>query len=94
MTNNTGSTVAEGGTDTLITAELLFTDSEQPASQCGLYGHRPGLASGQLELAGNPGVAVTSFTQAQIDANQVVYVHDGSEHDHGQLYVRRGRRTG
>ncbi|KPK36236.1 MAG: hypothetical protein AMK70_03075, partial [Nitrospira bacterium SG8_35_1] len=26
----------------------------------------------------NPGVAVTTWTQAQIDANQVVYVHDGS----------------
>ena len=36
------------------------------------------MANGQLELTGNPGVAVSSFTQAQIDANQVVYVHDGT----------------
>ena len=75
--NNTGSTAVEGGTDTLITAELLYTDSEQPASSV-TYTVTAGLANGQLELAGNPGVAVTSFTQAQIDAGEVVYVHDGS----------------
>ena len=67
----------EGGTDTLITAELLYTDSEQPASSVS-YTVTGGLANGQLELTGNPGVAVTSFTQAQIDAGEVVYVHDGS----------------
>ena len=75
--NNTGSTTVEGGSDTLITAELLYTDSEQPASSV-TYTVTAGLANGQLELAGNPGVAVTSFTQAQIDAGEVVYVHDGS----------------
>jgi hypothetical protein len=34
--------------------------------------------SGQLELATRPGVAVMSFTQADIDAGSLVYVHDGS----------------
>ena len=51
--NNTGSTVAEGGTDTLITAELLYTDSEQPASSV-TYTVTAGLANGQLEVTGNP----------------------------------------
>ena len=72
-----GSTVVEGGTDTLITAELLFTDSEQPASSI-TYTVTSTPANGQLELTGNPGVAITSFTQAQIDAGEVVYIHDGS----------------
>ena len=34
---------------------------------------------GQMELASNPGVAVSSFTKAQLDSGQVLYVHDGSE---------------
>ena len=75
--NNTGSTVAEGGSDTLITAELLFTDSEQPATSV-TYTVTGGLANGQLELTAGPGVAVTSFTQDDINNNRVVYVHDGS----------------
>ena len=30
-------------------------------------------------MTGNPGVAVTSFTQAQVSASQVVFVDDGDE---------------
>ncbi|MCP4274396.1 MAG: hypothetical protein GY781_20930, partial [Gammaproteobacteria bacterium] len=37
-----------------------------------------GPANGQLEFTTNPGVAITSFIQADIDAGYVVYVHDGS----------------
>ena len=75
--NNTGSTVVEGGTDTISNTELRYDDSEQPANSV-TYTVTSGLANGQLELTGNPGVAVTSFTQAQIDASELVYVHDGS----------------
>ena len=77
VVNNTGSIAIEGGSDTLITAELLFTDSEQPATSV-TYTVTGGLANGQLELTTGPGVAVTSFTQDDIDNNRVVYVHDGS----------------
>ena len=77
VVNNTGSTVVEGGTDTLITAKLLFTDSEQPATNV-TYTVTGGRANGQLELTTGPGVAVTSFTQEDIDNNRLVYVHDGS----------------
>ncbi|BBO81809.1 hypothetical protein DSCO28_23750 [Desulfosarcina ovata subsp. sediminis] len=75
--NNTGSTVAEGGTDTITNTELRYDDSEQPASSVS-YTVTSGPANGQLELTGNPGTSITSFTQAQIDASEVVYVHDGS----------------
>ena len=34
-------------------------------------------ADGRLELASAPGVAVASFTQADVDAGRVVYVHGG-----------------
>ena len=77
VVNNTGSTVLEGGTSTIISTELLFTDSEQPATNV-TYTVTGGLANGQLELTTGPGVSVTSFTQDDIDNNRVVYVHDGS----------------
>ena len=35
--------------------------------------------NGQLELVSEPGTAITSFTQAQIDAGDLVYVHNDSE---------------
>ncbi len=77
LVNNTGSTIAEGGTDTLTNTELRYNDSEQPASSV-IYTVTGGLANGQLELTTDAGVSITSFTQAQIDAGQVVYVHNGS----------------
>ena len=36
-------------------------------------------AHGRLELTTAPGVSATTFTQADIAANRVTYVHDGSE---------------
>ena len=77
VVNNTGSTIAEGGTDTLIGAELLFTDTEQPAATV-TYTVTTSPANGQLELTTAPGVGITSFTQDDIDNNRLVYVHDGS----------------
>ncbi len=77
QSNNTGSTIAEGGTDTLINSELLYTDSEQPATAVA-YTVTSVLANGQLELTTGPGVAITSFTQDDINNNRLVYVHDGS----------------
>ncbi|MDA7979108.1 MAG: DUF4347 domain-containing protein [Pirellulales bacterium] len=81
---NTGSTVAEGGTDTLSQAELEFTDTEQPATAV-TYTVTGGPANGQLELTTNPGVAITSFTQDDLNNNRVVYVHDGSNTSNGNF---------
>ncbi|GKS64187.1 hypothetical protein YTPLAS72_14910 [Nitrospira sp.] len=78
LSTNTGSTVAEGGTDTIRSSELAVTDVEQGAAQL-TYAIGTGPAYGRLELTTAPGVAVTSFTQADIDLNRLVYVHDGSE---------------
>ncbi len=49
QTTNTGSTLAEGGTDTLINSELLYTASEQPATAVA-YTVTSVPANGQLEL--------------------------------------------
>ena len=35
--------------------------------------------NGQLELTTNPTVAITTFTQDDINNSRLIYVHDGSE---------------
>ena len=46
---NTGSTIAEGGTDTIAAAELAFTDTEQPATSAVIvYAVATSPANGQL----------------------------------------------
>ncbi|MBK8278316.1 MAG: tandem-95 repeat protein [Nitrospira sp.] len=75
---NSGSTVAEGGTDTLDASELAVTDVDNGAAQL-TYTIGTGPAYGRLELTTAPGVSATTFTQADIAANRLIYVHDGSE---------------
>ncbi|MFO0699341.1 MAG: cadherin-like domain-containing protein, partial [Nitrospira sp.] len=74
---NTGSTVAIGGTDAIATTELQVSDADNASAQL-TYTVTVGPVNGQLELTTASGFAITSFTQAQIDAGQVVYVHNGS----------------
>ncbi|MBX3307197.1 MAG: cadherin domain-containing protein, partial [Nitrospira sp.] len=78
LSTNTGSTVAEGGTDTIDASELAVTDVEQAAAQL-TYTIGTGPLYGRLELTTAPGVNATAFTQADIAANRLLYVHDGSE---------------
>jgi Tol biopolymer transport system component len=78
LVNNAGLTAAEGSTTVITNTQLGYTDAQQPASSI-VYTVTSAPANGQLELTTNPGVAISSFTQAQIDAGEVVYVHDGSE---------------
>jgi VCBS repeat-containing protein len=75
---NSGSTVAEGGRDTIGSAELAVADVDHVATQL-TYSIGTGPAHGRLELTTRPGVAAASFTQADIAANRLVYVHNGSE---------------
>ncbi len=75
---NSGSTGAEGGRDTIAGSELAVTDVDHSAAQL-TYAIGTGPAHGRLELTTAPGVSATSFTQADIAANRLVYVHDGSE---------------
>ncbi len=75
---NNGSTVAEGGTDTITGAELAASDVDNSDSQLA-FSVGTGPAHGRIELTTAPGLSATSFTQADIAANRLVYVHDGSE---------------
>ncbi|RRS02757.1 hypothetical protein EIP75_18445, partial [Aquabacterium soli] len=75
---NAGLTVNEAGQAILSTATLLATDPDHGAAQITYTVSNPPV-HGRLELAGAPGTAINSFTQAQVDAGLVRYVHDGSE---------------
>jgi hypothetical protein len=76
--NNTGITVAEGATLGITDTELSTTDTDHNPNQI-IYTVTNAPIRGQLELTTNAGVAITSFTQQNIDDGELIYVHDGSE---------------
>jgi hypothetical protein len=69
-------TLGPGAAVTLSMAELDATDVDNVAA--GLLFTVSGLTHGQFELAAAPAVPIASFTLAQVNAGQVVFVHDGS----------------
>ena len=75
---NLGGTVLEGGT-LPITALLLRAASPTEGAGDIDYSITAGPANGQVEDSGDPGVAITSFTQANIDSGIIQYVHDGTD---------------
>ncbi|MEM8499380.1 MAG: LamG-like jellyroll fold domain-containing protein [Pseudomonadota bacterium] len=75
--SNNNLTVIEGNTVTLSAAQLSASDVDSDDST--LIFTVSGVSGGQFELASSPQVLITSFTQAQITAGQVVFVHDGGE---------------
>ncbi|ELR73782.1 hypothetical protein C900_01392 [Fulvivirga imtechensis AK7] len=77
ITANTGITLDEGATETIDSGELQASDPDTDDNIL-VYDITTTPANGQLELTTGPGVAITNFTQAQLNANQVVYVHDDS----------------
>ena len=72
---NTGLTVDEGGSATITTAQLSAIDPDG-ISDTTVFEITTGPAYGRLEINGS---AVTSFTQADLQAGRVTYVNDGSE---------------
>lgn len=70
-------TIAEGGTVIITAADLLSTDAEQSVAQ--LTYTISGVSGGRFEFVANAGVAITSFTQADINSGAVRFVHDGNE---------------
>lgn len=69
--------ISEGGTVVLSNSQILATDSDNTAAQ--LTYTASSITGGRFELVASPGAAITSFTQAQINAGAVQFVHDGSE---------------
>jgi hypothetical protein len=64
----------EGATVTLSASDLAATDADSDNSE--LVFTATNVSRGQFLVSGSP---ATSFTQAQISAGQVAFVHDGSE---------------
>ena len=78
ITTNVGLVVVEGGTASLSSADLQSTDAE--TGPAGLtYTVTGGLGFGHMALASAPETSISSFTQAQLNGNQIVYVHEGAE---------------
>jgi trimeric autotransporter adhesin len=75
---NAGITILESGSGVITAAMLSSSDVDTPASQI-VYTITNPTINGQIELTTSPGIAVTSFTQDDVNNGRVVYVHDGSE---------------
>lgn len=78
VTTNTGLTLSEGGTGTISATKLSTTDSDNAASQL-IYTLATSPANGRLESTTHPGVAITSFTQYEVNNGTIRYVHNGGE---------------
>jgi len=68
--------IVEGTSYTLSTEELNYADPDTDRSQIVLTPSN--VTAGQFESIASPGVAITSFTQEEVDLGQVRFVHDGS----------------
>ena len=74
---NTGATVVQGLSDPITVSELQVTDADNSPAQL-TYTVTTAPLNGRLELTTAPGVAITSFTQADINAGRLVFVHNGA----------------
>lgn len=78
VTVNLPVTLAEGGTLSILSSVLRAADNDSEASAL-QYTINSGPAHGRLENADDPGVAITEFTQGDIDNGKIRYVHDHSD---------------
>ncbi len=70
-------TISEGATVVLSNANINSTDPDNTAPQ--LTYTASVITGGQFELVATPGVAITSFTQQQINDGDIQFVHNGGE---------------
>ena len=78
LTTNASLTVTEGGSGTIGAGQLAASDPDTlPGSLVFTLGTAP--ANGTLFLSGNPLTSGGTFTQANINANNLTYTHNGSE---------------
>ncbi|MEK6671156.1 MAG: cadherin-like domain-containing protein, partial [Nitrospirota bacterium] len=73
LMTNAGAIVLAGFSDPITSDQLQVTDADNTPAQL-VYTVTTGPMNGRLELAAAPGVAVTSFTQADINAGLLWYV--------------------
>jgi len=78
MEINSTLTVMEGGTATITNSILKANDSDTVASTL-QFTVTTGPTHGRLENSDSPGVAITAFTQGNIDSGKIRYVHDHTD---------------
>jgi len=78
IATNNGLVLLEGATSTIAQSALLATDETDGAANL-TYNITTATANGRVESSANPGAAITSFTQQDINDGLIRYVHDGSE---------------
>ncbi len=78
LMTNSPLTVNEGANGSITALELTTSDLDDSAGNI-VYRVAQATAQGRLELVSNPGVSITTFTQAQVNSGEVRYIHDGSE---------------
>ncbi len=75
---NTGLTVNEGSTTVITSAQLGVSDPDNADGDV-TFTVDADVTNGRLELSSNAGVAISSFTLADLNGGLVRYVHDGGE---------------
>jgi len=75
---NIGLALSEGATLSVV-SDLVSASDDDAADNDIAFTVIAGPAAGQLELTIAPGTPITSFTQADIAAGLLAYVHDGGE---------------
>ncbi|NXL87159.1 CSPG4 protein, partial [Alectura lathami] len=75
LSTNAGLQLREGTAATIGPQALRAEDEDSPAAEVTFSIQPP--ANGKVVLRSAPGVAVQSFTQAQIDSGLVLFVHQG-----------------
>ena len=80
---NTGAGTRVGGSVTITTDMLNESDPDDFGTE--LTYNVTGTSHGLLERTSNPGVAISNFTQADIDTNQITFVHDGLSGSNGNF---------
>ena len=90
--NNAGSLAGEGRADIIDSAELSFVDNVQPISSI-VYSVTRDPAHGQLALTLAPDTKVQTFSQLDIDAGRLVYLHErgNGASDEFEFNVEDGR---
>lgn len=84
IASNNGSTALEGGTDIITSSELSTTDADTAATAI-VYTLTSLATNGTLTRNGSAIALNGTFTQADINANLIAYVHNGSETTSGSF---------
>ena len=83
ISGDLGISVNKSGTVVLTTTDFHAVDPNYTAGQLTFTVSNP--TNGHVSFAANPGIAITSFTEADLEAGHVLFVHDGSNTTAGYL---------